>query len=112
MRGLRGGALATTPCVFFSKAVTFSTRPILGCTRSRVRDLSSGMRQRLALSLAFCTDASALFLDEPVSHLDRDGREWYVHLLDEWRLGRTLIVASNHNTEEYPKTAERLELGS
>jgi len=79
---------------------------------ARVRDLSSGMRQRLALSLAFCTDASALFLDEPVSHLDRDGREWYVHLLDEWRLGRTLIVASNHNTEEYPKTAERLELGS
>ncbi|MBK12765.1 MAG: ABC transporter ATP-binding protein [Crocinitomicaceae bacterium] len=79
---------------------------------ARVRDLSSGMRQRLALSLAFCTDASAIFLDEPVSHLDRDGRKWYSQLLDEWRLGRTLIVASNHNAEEYPKTAERFELGS
>ncbi len=78
---------------------------------SRVRDLSSGMRQRLALSLAFCTDASAIFLDEPVSHLDRNGRTWYVHLLDEWRLGRTLIVASNHNSEEYPKTARSVELG-
>ena len=36
---------------------------------SRVRDLSSGMRQRLSLSLAFTTASAALFLDEPVSHL-------------------------------------------
>ena len=49
---------------------------------SRVRDLSSGMRQRLALSLAFTTEAAAIFLDEPVSHLDRNGRQWYGALLE------------------------------
>ena len=80
--------------------------------QSRVRDLSSGMRQRLALSLAFTTDAAAIFLDEPVSHLDRNGRQWYAHLLEQWRRDRTLIVASNHNAEELPKDASTLELGS
>lgn len=79
---------------------------------SRVRDLSSGMRQRLALSLAFTTEAAAIFLDEPVSHLDRNGRQWYSALLEQWRRGRTLVVASNHNAEELPAGAFALELGS
>ena len=79
---------------------------------SRVRDLSSGMRQRLALSLAFTTDASAIFLDEPVSHLDRDGRVWYGRLMEEWRMGRTLLVASNHNSKELPGDSGTFELRS
>lgn len=79
---------------------------------SRVRDLSSGMRQRLALTLAFTTAAAAIFLDEPVSHLDRNGRQWYGALLEQWRRGRTLVVASNHNAEELPAGASALELGS
>ena len=79
---------------------------------SRVRDLSSGMRQRLSLSLAFTTASAALFLDEPVSHLDRDGRAWYANLLAEWRRGRTLVVASNHNPEEHPKDSARFEIGN
>ncbi|MCH1575555.1 MAG: ATP-binding cassette domain-containing protein [Flavobacteriales bacterium] len=68
----------------------------------RVSDLSSGMRQRLALALAFTTDASALFLDEPTSHLDKAGKAWYQSLVADWRRGRTLVVASNHDTTEYP----------
>ena len=79
--------------------------------RSRVRDLSSGMRQRLALTLAFTTGASAIFLDEPVSHLDQDGRLWYARLLEDWRRGRTLVIASNHNAEELPPHVTTLELG-
>ena len=53
-----------------------------------------------ALSLAFTTEAAAIFINEPVSHLDRNGRQWYGALLEQWRRGRTLIVASNHNAEE------------
>jgi ABC-type multidrug transport system ATPase subunit len=68
----------------------------------RVSDLSSGMRQRLALALAFTTDASALFLDEPTSHLDKAGKAWYQLLVADWRRGRTLVVASNHDSTEYP----------
>ena len=76
----------------------------------RVRDLSSGMRQRLALALAFSTDASALFLDEPTSHLDRTGKSWYGSLVVDWRRGRTLIVASNHDSTEYPGADSAWEL--
>lgn len=68
----------------------------------RVRDLSSGMRQRLSLALAFSTDCAALFLDEPTSHLDRAGKTWYTQLVSKWQRGRSLVVASNHDSGEYP----------
>jgi len=68
----------------------------------RVRDLSSGMRQRLSLALAFSTNSNALFLDEPTSHLDRSGKAWYQKMVADWRHGRTLVVASNHDETEYP----------
>ena len=76
----------------------------------RVRNLSSGMRQRLALSLAFSTQSLALFLDEPTSHLDAQGRAWYVDLMSNWTAGRTLVVSSNHNENEFPKGTERFTL--
>ncbi len=77
---------------------------------TRVGDLSSGMRQRLALALAFSTDCSALFLDEPTSHLDEAGIAWYGELVRTHRAGRTLVVASNHNPAEYPDIQGTLEL--
>lgn len=77
---------------------------------TRVGDLSSGMRQRLALALAFSTDCSALFLDEPTSHLDEAGIAWYGALVRTHRAGRTLVVASNHNPAEYPDIQGTLEL--
>ena len=69
---------------------------------TRVGDLSSGMRQRLALALALVTQSSGLFLDEPTSHLDGAGRQWYGEQLERWRHGRTVVVASNHNAVEFP----------
>ena len=77
---------------------------------ARVRNLSSGMRQRLSLTLAFSTQSSALFLDEPTSHLDANGRAWFAQLMAEWTAERTLVVASNHNEEEIPQGAQRIAL--
>ena len=79
---------------------------------SRVRDLSSGMRQRLALGLAFSSDTAAVFLDEPTSHLDAAGRNWYAGLLRDHRMGRTIVVASNHKEEELPTDAMRIHIGA
>lgn len=67
-----------------------------------VRFFSSGMKQRALLSLAILSDSPLLLLDEPCANLDADARKWYAQLLEKYGKDRTIIVASNHNREEYP----------
>lgn len=60
--------------------------------------LSSGQRQRAALSVALVRPWRVLLLDEPERHLDSDGVEMVAHLLRELAAeGRTLAVAT-HST--------------
>lgn len=61
----------------------------------QIRHFSSGMKQRLKLALALCSDASAVLLDEPTTNLDRQGMDWYHNLVKTMRGNRLLIVASN-----------------
>ncbi|GCD80115.1 ABC transporter ATP-binding protein [Schleiferia thermophila] len=67
-----------------------------------LKTFSSGMKQRVRLGLALLTEANITFLDEPTSNLDRQGIEWYQHLLSKKRNERLIIVASNTQREEYP----------
>ena len=60
-----------------------------------IRHFSSGMKQRLKLALALCTDASLLLLDEPTTNLDRQGVDWYLQLIEKYLGDRTVVVASN-----------------
>ncbi len=64
-------------------------------TNKNVRDFSSGMRQRLKLVLALCSEADFIILDEPTTNLDSQGVSWYRDLIDRFRRDRLLIVASN-----------------
>lgn len=64
-------------------------------TNKEVRHFSSGMKQRLKLVLALCTDSPVLLLDEPTTNLDRQGMEWYRRLVDRFMNGRLTVVASN-----------------
>ena len=66
-----------------------------------VRQFSSGMKQRVRLTLACLSDTPLLLLDEPCSNLDRSGVEWYRAMISQWGKGRTLVVCSNHQAEEY-----------
>ncbi|MBK7409196.1 MAG: ABC transporter ATP-binding protein [Saprospirales bacterium] len=61
----------------------------------QVRYFSSGMKQRLKLALALCSDSSLILLDEPGTNLDAQGQEWYHQLVDQLAGNRLLIVASN-----------------
>ena len=64
-------------------------------THKEVRYFSSGMKQRVKLLLAICTDAPLLLLDEPTTNLDQQGMIWYHQLVEQFMAGRTIIVASN-----------------
>ncbi len=64
--------------------------------RKLVRDLSSGMRQRLRLALALLSNADFVLLDEPTANLDRTGVAWYQQLVvDTCTPERLVMVASN-----------------
>jgi len=60
-----------------------------------IRYFSSGMKQRLKLVLALCSDTSLLLLDEPTTNLDRQGIAWYLDLVEQFSKNRLTIVASN-----------------
>lgn len=74
----------------------------------RIRELSGGMKQRLALSIAMLGDPPVLVLDEVTASLDACGREEFVSLLAGLSgAGRTMLFAS-HRIEEVAALARRV----
>jgi ABC-type multidrug transport system ATPase subunit len=64
-----------------------------------IKYFSSGMKQRLKLALAFCSDTSMLMLDEPTSNLDNQGVDWYLSLVQQYAANRLTIICSNQEHE-------------
>lgn len=67
--------------------------------RKYVKNFSSGMKQRLKLSLAILSDTQALLLDEPTSNFDSKAIDWYLRLIDDYTKGRLLLIGSNQEYE-------------
>jgi ABC-type multidrug transport system ATPase subunit len=79
-----------------------------GHARKRIRQLSGGMKQRLALAIAMLGDPPILVLDEVTASLDACGREEFVSLLSRLSgSGRTMLFAS-HRVEEVTTLAKRV----
>lgn len=79
-----------------------------GHERKRVRDLSGGMKQRLALAIALLSDPPIVVLDEPTSNLDASGRGEVVETLQQLKAaGKTLVFAS-HRPDEIIALADRV----
>lgn len=73
---------------------------LTGHERKRVRDLSGGMKQRLALAIAMLSDPPLIVLDEPTSNLDAAGRGEVVQTLQRLKkAGKTLVFASHRPDE-------------
>lgn len=76
-----------------------------------ISNFSSGMKQRLKLGLAFFTESSILFLDEPGTNLDDQAFQWYKETLAEVPKERLILIATNQKNE-YPEGTEILNLKS
>ncbi len=73
-----------------------------------VKELSGGMKQRLALAVALLSHPDILFLDEPTANLDMKSRENFLGLLEELRQEGKTIVFSSHRMEEVFSFANRV----
>jgi ABC-type multidrug transport system ATPase subunit len=74
-----------------------------------ISNFSSGMKQRLKLGLAFFTESSILFLDEPGTNLDDRAFQWYNDNLAEVPKEKLILIATNQK-DEYPEEAEIVDL--
>jgi len=74
-----------------------------------LNEFSSGMKQRVKLTLALLTDSAFVLLDEPLTNLDDAGVAWYHNLIDRYLNNRLLIVASNR-LDEYSFCKQHLNI--
>ncbi|GAA1538090.1 ABC transporter ATP-binding protein [Streptomyces albidochromogenes] len=76
----------------------------------RVKQLSGGERRRLDLATALLGRPEVLFLDEPTTGLDAEGRRETWNLVRELRDGGTTVLLTTHYLEEAAELADRLAI--
>lgn len=62
---------------------------------------SSGMKQRVKLVLACCSDSKILFLDEPTSNMDVEGERWYLDLVSQTQVEHRIVIIGSNQAKEY-----------
>ena len=72
-------------------------------------ELSSGLKNKVKLSLALYTVAPALLLDEPCTNFDAQNSAWYTNTIQELCQEQLIIVASNQEIE-YTYCTEKIHL--
>ena len=88
---------------------------LLGMEKSANKGLkffSSGMKQRVKLALACCSDSKILFLDEPTSNLDTSGENWYLELVESTSSSGRLLVIGSNQEKEYAFCDEKFAITS
>ncbi|QNP71860.1 ABC transporter ATP-binding protein [Streptomyces roseirectus] len=75
--------------------------------RTRLKRLSGGMRQRVALAAALVGDPGLLVLDEPTVGLDPEQRMRFRELIAQAGEGRTVLL-STHQTEDVAMLCHRV----
>jgi ABC-2 type transport system ATP-binding protein len=90
-----------------SAATRIAARLGLDLTR-RTSQMSTGMRQKLALAVAFAVDPPLLILDEPTANLDPTVRNIVLELIRESRTHRRTVIFSSHVLAEIEQTCDRV----
>ncbi|MCX7570997.1 ABC transporter ATP-binding protein [Tumebacillus sp. DT12] len=77
-------------------------------SKTPIRKMSKGMKQKVGLVAAFMHDPAVLILDEPTSGLDPLMQKLFVELLLEEKEKGTTILISSHMFQEIERTADRV----
>lgn len=75
----------------------------------RVKAYSSGMIQRLRFIQAFASTPQFLFLDEPTSTLDDDGKDLFWNKLNQFA-SQTIIVIASNDRDEIARATRQLRI--
>ena len=89
---------------FFNQANAQEVLEISGlknAANKEIKNFSSGMKQRLKLTLAIMANCPVLLLDEPCSNLDAKAIAWYAEMLETYAKNKLVIICSNHLQYEY-----------
>ncbi|HEX5015399.1 MAG TPA: ABC transporter ATP-binding protein [Candidatus Limnocylindrales bacterium] len=74
----------------------------------RLRDLSTGNRRKVALLIAFLSEADLLILDEPTNGLDPLMQHVFLELVAEARAAGSTVFLSSHVLAEVQRAADRV----
>ena len=78
--------------------------------KKRPRELSGGMKQRVAFVRAVLKASPILILDEPTKELDRDTVEIMLDIINEEAKKRLVIVVAHDDITDFSKNAEIFHL--
>mgnify|MGYP000409697548 CR=1 FL=1 len=76
--------------------------------KRRIGGYSRGMKQRLALAVAFMNNPEILFLDEPASALDPEGRIEMLELIEELKDEKITIFLSTHILNDAERVCDKI----
>src|SRR5205814_515155 len=78
--------------------------------RSRIREFSKGMQQRIGLAQAILHNPELIILDEPTSALDPIGRRDVRDIVAELRSEGKTIILNSHLLSEIEMTCDRVAI--
>jgi beta-exotoxin I transport system ATP-binding protein len=92
------------------RAVAIAERIMRLDLRRKVRNYSTGMKQKLALAQTFADPVDILILDEPTSALDPSARADVLNLVTEARRSGQTVIFSGHVLSEVEQVSDRVAI--
>jgi ABC-2 type transport system ATP-binding protein len=94
----------------FDRAVAIAQSLMELDLKRKIRNYSTGMKQKLALAQAFAEPVRILILDEPTSALDPSARSLVMDLVIEARSQGKTVIFSGHVLSEVEHVADRVAI--
>lgn len=79
-------------------------------TKIKIKEFSSGMKQKLKIALALFFSKKILLFDEPCVNFDNKSIDWYGNTITSFSQNKIIIVCSNNAEFEYFFSNQRIEL--